>query len=62
MTKPIRTKKNRVEKTKRTEQMKQPRRCVSCAITKEAKEFSRWAIYVCEKCIEKPPKPSDRKA
>jgi hypothetical protein len=36
MTKPIRTKKNKVEKTKRTEQMKQPRRCIICAITKDA--------------------------
>jgi hypothetical protein len=50
MTKPIRTKKNKVEKTKRTEQMKQPRRCIVCAITKDAVQFSRTYLYVCKEC------------
>lgn len=53
MSKPIRTKKNQVEKTKRTEQMKHPRRCIVCAITKDAAKFSKWAAYVCEECYEK---------
>jgi hypothetical protein len=62
MSKPIKTKKNRVEKTKRTEQMKHPRRCVICAITKDADKFCRYITYLCTDCFEKPPKPNERKA
>jgi hypothetical protein len=30
-----------------------PRRCIVCAQTKEAKEFSKTYVYVCERCVEK---------
>lgn len=49
----IKTKRNEIEKTKRTEFMKHPRRCILCGITKDGSQFSKSAIYVCEACYEK---------
>jgi hypothetical protein len=57
----IRTNPGKLEQTIRTEAMKNRRRCIVCAITKEASRFSRWAIYVCEECYEKPPKQKNLK-
>lgn len=56
MSKPIKTRRFKTEVTKGTQAMKQPRRCIVCAVTKEASLFSKQATYVCEACIEKPSK------
>jgi len=58
--KPIKTKRGEVERTKRTESMKNPRRCIVCATTKDADSFSKWILHVCEQCVEKPPKKKAR--
>lgn len=49
----IKTKRGELERTKRTEKMKQPRRCVLCEITKDAHQFSKAYYHVCEVCYEK---------
>ena len=49
----IKTRPGDTERTKRTEQMTAPRRCIRCQITKDIREFSKNATYVCFKCFEK---------
>lgn len=30
-----------------------PRKCIVCTRTKEASEFSKTYVFVCERCVEK---------